>query len=412
MPEYRYLKAKLTHEQIEDSLRIIEGKVGDLQMEVVAVDLIEADNGKFTRVEVRQRDAKNGVLPELHVKTVPAGPSHIDDYADDGVILVDYADIFIEENMVPTVLFRNDPSPQPMAGYKTIKGVISVFGGPRDQGVKPDEGLALITPAMRASFGSLFLSSQPPGTTGLARRLNNEGAHYIACRWNYKETPADFLRRSKVQVSYEGKQFDVQPVDWGPNAKTGRVADLSDKLADDLGVRTDREIVTVRIPVFGTSQHLDALDPTPAPSSGGPQARYDARTQANIQSLEPSFGTKVQQWLAVCRQNNLNPLIHFGTRSIAEQTALYQKHLNGGPKAVQPKRSYHCYGRAIDWVHVANASGGASGLAWNDSQAYALGTQLAQQFGITGISGDSDHLQDALFPNYSSLPASDFGRFA
>jgi hypothetical protein len=31
--------------------------------------------------------------------------------------------------------------------------------------------------------------------------------------------------------------------DWGPNAQTGRVADLSPALMDDLGITTDEEVI-------------------------------------------------------------------------------------------------------------------------------------------------------------------------
>jgi hypothetical protein len=35
------------------------------------------------------------------------------------------------------------------------------------------------------------------------------------------------------------------PADWGPHEKTGRIADLSPKLMDDLGVTTDDEIEVI-----------------------------------------------------------------------------------------------------------------------------------------------------------------------
>ena len=41
-------------------------------------------------------------------------------------------------------------------------------------------------------------------------------------------------------------------MDYGPAKKTGRIADLSDKLAADLGVSTDKGTVTVKIPLPGS----------------------------------------------------------------------------------------------------------------------------------------------------------------
>ena len=75
-----------------------------------------------------------------------------------------------------------------------LTGKVSWFGGPDDDGVSPSEGLAFIQDMMQAPH--LFLPYQPEGTTGLARRLNPH-IHYIACRWDYDETPqADAARRS------------------------------------------------------------------------------------------------------------------------------------------------------------------------------------------------------------------------
>jgi hypothetical protein len=109
---------------------------------------------------------------------------------------------------------------------------MSTFGGPHDTGVGPNEGLALIGSHNSGDFGQLFLAEQPPGTTGLTRRLNPE-AFYIACRWDYQVTPKVDLLKSKATVTNpaNGKSAQAQPVDWGPAESTGRVADLSPGLA-------------------------------------------------------------------------------------------------------------------------------------------------------------------------------------
>lgn len=53
-----------------------------------------------------------------------------------------------------------------------LDGSMSTFGGPYDMGVRVDEGLALIDRNNFATFVDCFLSAQPVGTTGLARRLD------------------------------------------------------------------------------------------------------------------------------------------------------------------------------------------------------------------------------------------------
>jgi hypothetical protein len=49
----------------------------------------------------------------------------------------------------------------------------------------------------------------------------------------------------KVALVYApetGVALKAFPADWGPNESTGRVADLSPCLMDDLGIKTDGEV--------------------------------------------------------------------------------------------------------------------------------------------------------------------------
>jgi len=125
-----------------------------------------------------------------------------------------------------------------------LAGKVSWFGGPDDDGVSPDEGLAFIYDVDDAPH--LFLPRQPPGTTGLARRLNPE-VHYIACRWDYDVTSKTDLLHVKVLVRAPktGRAFVCDPGDWGPHVDTGRVADISPGLMDALGIQTDDDVEVV-----------------------------------------------------------------------------------------------------------------------------------------------------------------------
>jgi hypothetical protein len=129
-------------------------------------------------------------------------------------------------------------APVSPTGGATVTGKMSTFGGPADTGVAPDEGLALCEPSEMAKFPGYFLAEQPPGTTGLARRLD-PNSHYIAMRWDYKQTPRSYLQSIVVKVVANGKSFDARPIDWGPNINTGRICDLSPGLATALGLQTD-----------------------------------------------------------------------------------------------------------------------------------------------------------------------------
>jgi hypothetical protein len=152
---------------------------------------------------------------------------------------------------------RKRPQQQKPAGKKIqpveeilfrVEGKMSTFGGPKDTGMSADEGLALFTQAdlQNPRYSYLFLPT-PPGTTGLGRRLNPD-KYYFACRWNYNDTPREFLKRAlaRVENPSNGRTADARPVDWGPNIATGRVADLSPGLAAVLGLETD-DVVRITI---------------------------------------------------------------------------------------------------------------------------------------------------------------------
>jgi hypothetical protein len=130
-----------------------------------------------------------------------------------------------------------------------VEGKMSTFGGPHDLGMAANEDLALFTKAdlQDPKDAHLFLPASPPGTSGLGRRLNPD-QYYFACRWNYADTPREFLRRAlaRVENPKTGRAVDARPVDWGPHSSTGRVADLSPGLAAALGLNTD-DVVRITI---------------------------------------------------------------------------------------------------------------------------------------------------------------------
>jgi hypothetical protein len=126
-----------------------------------------------------------------------------------------------------------------------VSGKMSTFGGPSDTGMTPTEGLALFNSDEEMTRHGIAALPVKNGVTGLGRRLD-PNTYYVACRWDYSKTPKSFLQSAKAAVSANGKSIVARPVDWGPNERTGRVADLSPKLAQDLGLKTD-DICTVTI---------------------------------------------------------------------------------------------------------------------------------------------------------------------
>ena len=142
------------------------------------------------------------------------------------------------------------PQPPRMMEVKvSFSGKCSHFGGPNDMGVSPSEDLAWWDdPADATENPHLFLPNQPPGTSGLARRLD-PSKPYIACRWDYDLTPksmlADPTRRALVRNRKTGLQAMAWPADWGPNEATDRAADLSPGLMEALGLQTDDEVEVI-----------------------------------------------------------------------------------------------------------------------------------------------------------------------
>lgn len=125
-----------------------------------------------------------------------------------------------------------------------ISGKCSTFGGPDDTGVSASEDLALYwEDSQVAEHPELFLSEQPPGTTGLARRLNPD-SYYLAMRWSYEGYTKDELRDAifLVFAPSTGRSALARAVDWGPHTDTDRVADLSPGLVAALGIQTDDEV--------------------------------------------------------------------------------------------------------------------------------------------------------------------------
>jgi N-acetylmuramoyl-L-alanine amidase len=228
----------------------------------------------------------------------------------------------------------------------TLRGKCSWFGGPNDTEVSPSEGLAFIYEVDDAP--QLFLPEQPLGTTGLARRLNPE-VPYIACRWDYTETPKAVLPDMKVMVKAPstGHFHEAWCADWGPHSDTGRVADLSPGLMEMLGITTDDEVI-VEFPWDGDTAMPTAPYGTVCISSGhgkhvgGASGILDEVTEARrivdrVANELAARGVTVYVFhddVSTSQNENLNRIVSFHnskTRDIDIST-----HLNASQETTKP----------------------------------------------------------------------------
>jgi N-acetylmuramoyl-L-alanine amidase len=215
------------------------GLANDLSAAISRCGLINRGGKKRTDLFFLNETDGPAVLLEICFVDSEADAEIYEDQFDE--ICEAIADILVEDDENE----RPEP-PAPDAAFHAI-GKCSYFGGPDDiTGMTDEEGLAFIYEVQDAPH--LFLPEGTPGTEnmGLARKLNPY-VPYVACRWDYDETSKEFLleHMALVKSTRTGTAIKAFPADWGPNEKTGRVADLSPGLMDYLGIETDDEVEVI-----------------------------------------------------------------------------------------------------------------------------------------------------------------------
>jgi len=243
------------------------------------------------------------------------------------------------------------------------EGKMSTFGGPHDFGMAADEDLALFTKLdiQDPKYAYLFLPAPPPGTSGVGRRLNPD-QYYFACRWNYAETPKEFLRRALAcaENPLNGRAVDARPVDWGPHSSTGRVADLSPGLAAALGLNTDD---TVRITI--SARRAIPVRPTlsvrrTGHCSSNPHAKPVIKQFINSPNCSCRNGARIDKIVLHCTEASLaSTLEEFQKSKDRQVSAHYVVDRNGDiyQMVSDSDRSNHCMGanqNSIGIEHVGS----------------------------------------------------------
>jgi len=140
-------------------------------------------------------------------------------------------------------------------------------------------------------------------------------------------------------------------------------------------------------------------------------AHAAAITKAKLDTLQPEFRKKAQDWFEACVQAGLAPYIYEGFRSMQRQAELYLKGRGAPGKIVtnaEPGQSFHNYGLAFDWVPLKRVekAEGMYEADWGNEAAYALGNSIGEKLGMRQLSWERPHLEDARFNNWRELKVS------
>jgi N-acetylmuramoyl-L-alanine amidase len=270
----------------------------------------------------------------------------------------------------------------------TGEGKMSTFGGPHDHGMGPNEGLALFgnSDLTNPKFADLFLPAPPPGTSGLGRRLNPD-KYYLACRWNYDDTPREFLRNNLALVEnpQNGRTAYAQPADWGPNAGTGRIADLSPGLAAALGVNTDDDVV---VTIFADGKRAAAGAVADDGGHGSTNPHDKPQIKEFIQSPNHSSrnGAQIQMVVLHCTEASLDSTIkEFKSSDGRQVSAHYVIDRNGDiyQMVSDSDRANHCRGANQNSIGIEHVGKDSDSLAAAQAKSSArLVRWLLEQYNI------------------------------
>lgn len=307
-----------------------------------------------------------------------------------------------------------------------VEGKMSTFGGPHDTGMTPSEGLALFSKGDLSDpkFSYLFLPAPPPGTTGLGRRLDPD-SFYIACRWDYQQTSNDFLRNTLALVKnpQNNKTAQGRPVDWGPNASTGRAADMSPGLAATLGLDTDDDVIITLTDGVNTQRPLIA-DATGGHGSSNPVSKPVVKEFIQSPNHSSRNGAKISMVVLHCTEANLASTIKtFQDPDGRQVSAHYVIDQNGDIYQMvrDDDRANHCKGANANSIGIEHV--GTPNNAMATLQAKSSGTLirwLLAQYDIArssiyghaftpGYSGGGTSCPDKLFgPDHTEQAVRDW----
>jgi hypothetical protein len=128
------------------------------------------------------------------------------------------------------------------------------------------------------------------------------------------------------------------------------------------------------------------------------------RSEGHIAKLAPGFKERVAKWYQELIMKKIPVLIYCSTRTPAEQDELFKKrpkvtHARGTPVC----QSFHCYGRAVDAVPLAQSSTNGLTACWDDEKTYAVMSEIGEKYRLRTLSWEAPHFEDADFKDWREL---------
>ena len=128
------------------------------------------------------------------------------------------------------------------------------------------------------------------------------------------------------------------------------------------------------------------------------------RSEGHIANLAPGFKERVAKWYQELIMKKIPVLIYCSVRTPEEQDELYKKR----PKVTNARgtpvcQSFHCYGRAVDAVPLAQSSTNGLTTCWDDVKTYAVMSEIGEKYRLRTLSWETPHFEDADFKDWREL---------
>lgn len=128
-----------------------------------------------------------------------------------------------------------------------------------------------------------------------------------------------------------------------------------------------------------------------------------------LKGLEPTFAARVAAWRDAVIAGNVIPYIYCGRRTPQEQQDLYEQGRTKSGRIVTNAmglpvaQSFHCYGRAIDWVPAKKVKDDGYEADWDNIQQYGIGIENGKLYNLQALTWERPHLQDGYFKDWRDL---------